>query len=347
MQKPTDSSAVTNDEAVQRSLHVSDTKTRDFPTIPSERNSTQARTQLMLYHRLLSGVVQSPSDLEFKAHNLDFDAFWLRVGVDPYESFSDQFCEQTGLSHNSIPDQQEPTTGNGDAKRAQFSLNTLVDVWKKYIGLLGITSVDPMLTLNYRRRATSGRKKRRRTIDRKGQATSSREETELGRAIIASLAQVEHEDPALAHAIAESLRDAQTSGSPVPEQTSPGSAGSPSKRTAESDPDEPDTNPDSHVEKENGQGTELIGSTSFAMDDAALDSRLGKTLEWWHGVRQPEGVELEDTGRCKWVLPSLTLQHFADLFVNSTCEFRTSCEWREKKSHEFLSKLRPGTRDTS
>jgi len=310
MQTPTDGSSVTNDGAVQWSLHVSDTKTRDFPTIPSERNSTQARTQLMLYHRLLSGVVQSPSDLEFKAHHLDFDAFWLRVGVDPYEPFSDRFCEQTGLSPNTTSstldtlDQKDSTAGNGDTKRAQFSLNTLVDIWKKSIQLLGITSVDPTLTLNYRRRATSRRKKRRRTIDGKGQATSSREENELSRAIIASLAQAEHEDPALAHAIAESLRDAQAAGSPVPEQASPGSAGSPSKRSAESDPDEPDTNPDKLVEKEDGRGSELIGSTSFTMDDAALDSRLGKSLEWWHGVRQPEGVELEDTGRCKYALPS-------------------------------------------
>ena len=299
MQKPTNGSSVTNDWAVQ-SLHVSDTKTRDFPTIPSERNSTQARTQLMLYHRLLSGVVQPPSNLESKAHHLDFDAFWLKVGVDPYELFSDQFCEQTGLSPNttsSTPDQQDSPAGNGDAKPAQFSLNTLVDAWKKSIQLLGITSVDPTLTLNYRRRATSGRKKRRHTIDRKGQATSSREETELGRAIIASLAQAEHEDPALAHAIAESLRDAQAVGSPVPEQASPESAGS--KRSAESDPEEQDTKPDIPVEKENDRGSELIGSTSFVMDDAALDSRLGKTLEWWHGIRQPEGVELEDTGRCK------------------------------------------------
>ena len=260
----------------------------------------------MLYHRLLSGVVQSPSDLESMAHHLDFDAFWLRVGVDPFEPFSDQFCEQTGLSSNAIPptpDQQGSTTGNGDAEQTQFCLNTLVDIWKRYIHLLGIASVDPTLTLNYRRRAASGRKKRRRTNDGKGQATSSREENELSRAIIASLAQAEQEDPALAHAIAESLRDAQAAVSPAPEQAPPRPTVSPSKRGAESDPDEPDTNPENPVEKESGQGSEFIGSTSFAMDDAALDSRLGKVLEWWHGARQPEGVELEDTGRCQYVLP--------------------------------------------
>ena len=133
---------VTNDRTVQRVLFVSDTKTRDVPTIPPERNSIQARTQLMLYHRLLSGTIQSPSNPECKVHHLDFDVFWLRVGVDPFEPFSDQFCEQTGLSSYDailrIPDQQGATADNEGTKRTQFCLNTLVDVWNKYLHLLGI-----------------------------------------------------------------------------------------------------------------------------------------------------------------------------------------------------------------
>lgn len=263
----------------------------------------------MLYHRLLSGIIQFPSDLEPGAHHLDFDVFWLRVGVDPYEPFSDQFCEQTrSSSHGAAsptPDQQGSTAGNGDAKRSQFCLNTLVDAWKKSLHLLGIATVDPTLTLNYRRRITSGRKKRRRTNDGKGRATSSLEEKELDRAIIASLAQVQHEDQALANAIAESLRDAQSAGNLVSEQASVQLTAPPSKRSAEPDSDEPDTNPDNRAEgpEAKDRGSDLIGSTSFVMDDAVLDSRLKKVLEWWHGVRRPEGVELEDTGRCQCVSP--------------------------------------------
>jgi hypothetical protein len=298
-----DGRSVTNGQAIQPSLRVSDTKTRDTPTIPSERNSKQARTQLMLYHRLLSGIIQSPSDLELQGHHLDFDVFWLRVGVDPYEPFSEDFCEQTELSSPSdgarTPDTQEPVENSGDARRTQFCLNTLVDNWKRSLHVLGMPSMDPTLTLNYRRRATSKRKKRRRTDDGGGQAVGSREEEELNQAITASLAQAEHEDPALAYAIAESLRDARAVGTPVPEQASPQSTGSPPKRDAESDPEEPHTN---RTEEEKGRGSELIGSTSFTMDDAALDSRLEKVFEWWHGVRRPEGVELEDTGRCQYVL---------------------------------------------
>ena len=264
----------------------------------------------MLYHRLLSGLIQSSSDLELKAHHLDFDVFWLRIGVDPYEPFSDGFCEQTGLSSYDVvsrtPENRGSTADNEDAKRTQFCLHTLVDAWKRTLRLLGIASVDPTLTLNYRQRETSRRKRRRRANDGKRRAMNSQEE-ELNRAIIASLAQADQEDPALAHAIAESLRYAQAAGTPISEQAPPQPKDSPSKRDAESDPDETDTKLDNCLEEETGRGSELIGSASFVMDDAALDARLEKVLEWWHGIRQPEGVELEDTGRCKYVLPSPSL----------------------------------------
>ena len=300
---------IANGRDVERSLHVSDTKTRDMPTVPSERNSMQARTQLMLYHRLLSGLIRSSPDLERKSHHLDFDVFWLRIGVDPYEPFSEGFCKETGLScYDAVsrtPDKQGSSTDKEDGKRTQFCLNSLVDIWEESLRLLGIIFVDPTLTLNYRQRTTSRRKRRRRTNDGKGQAASSQEEKELNQAIIASLAQEEHEDPALANAIAESLQDAQVAGNPTSGQPSSKKRVSPSKRDAESDPDEPDVQSDSRTEEQKGRGPELIGSTSFLMDEAALDARLERVLEWWHGVRQPEGVELEDTGRCQYVCLSL------------------------------------------
>ena len=351
MEKPIDGSPITNGQSAERFLRVSDTKTRDVPTIPPERNSTQARTQLMLYHRLLSGIIQSSSDLGLNTRNLDFDAFWLRIGIDPYVPFSDGFCEQTGLPAYDVashtPEQQGSTAGNEDAKRAQFCLHTLVDEWKETLRRLEITSVDPTLTVNYRKRETSRRKRRRRANDSKRRATDSQEEKELNQAIIASLAQADHEDPALACAIAESLRYAQASGTPVSEQAPSQPTGSPSKRDAESDPDETGMKSDNRTEDEKDRGSEVIGSTSFVMDDAALDVRLEKVLEWWHGIRRPEGVELEDTGRCQYVLSPLTAQFLADVFAYSSCEFSTSCEWREKKSNEFLSKLRSRSRDAA
>jgi hypothetical protein len=286
-------------------LRISDTKTRDTPTVPPERNSTQARTQLMLYHRLLSGLVQSPPDFDLKAHHLDFDVFWLRVGVDPYKPFSDGFCEQTGLlAHDAVAPTSEKrfhSPEKGDAKQTHFCLNILVDIWRKSMNLLGITSVDPTLTLNYRRREKSGPRKRRRTKDAQGQTILSLEEKEINQAMIASLAQAEHDDPGLTHAIAESLRDAQAVGNSVPEQTTFRPSASLSKRDAESDPDESDLDSGNRAEEGKDRGSGLIGSTSFVMDDGVLDARLEKVLDWWHGIRPPEGVEMEDTGRCQCV----------------------------------------------
>lgn len=346
-QEQVEGDPVGDGRAVQRSLRIYDTKTRDTPTVPLERNSTQARTQLMLYHRLLSGHVQSSSGSELKADHLDFDVFWLRVGVDPYEPFSHGFCEQTGLSTDgsmaNTSERQGSSVENEDTNQTHFCLNTLVDAWKKSIHLLGITSVDPTLTLNYRRRTTSGRKKRRRSD--KGQM-SSLEEKELDQAIVASLAQADHDDPALACAIAESLRDAGTTDNRILGQNPIQLLGSPSKRNAGSDPDESDLNSNKGAEEGSNRGSELIGSASFVMDDAALDSRLEKVLEWWHGIRLPEGVELEDTGRCQYVSCPVVAQRPADLFARSSCEFSTSCEWREKKHNELLSKLRSRTPNT-
>ena len=43
--------------------------------------------------------------------------------------------------------------------------------------------------------------------------------------------------------------------------------------------------------------------------------------------------------------PFLVVECPADLFMRSSCEFNTSCEWREKKHNELLSKLTHWTRD--
>ena len=113
---------------------------------------------------------------------------------------------------------------------------------------------------------------------------------ELNQAILASLTQAEHEDPALAYAIAESLRDAQAARNLVSGQAPSQPVGSPPKRNAESDAKEPDMKSDNRVEEEKGRGSELIEFASFMMDDAVLDGRLEKVFEWWHVTRSPEGT---------------------------------------------------------
>ena len=73
--------------------------------------------------------IQSSSDLELDAHGLDFDVFWPHIGADPYEPFSDGFCEQTKLSSHEVvsctPKNQGSTADNKDARRTQFCLRAL------------------------------------------------------------------------------------------------------------------------------------------------------------------------------------------------------------------------------
>lgn len=44
--------------------------------------------------------------------------------------------------------------------------------------------------------------------------------------------------------------------------------------------------------------SDIIGTKTFAADDALLDAHLTDVLEWWHGVRPPRGVEVNLARRC-------------------------------------------------
>jgi exonuclease V len=54
----------------------------------------------------------------------------------------------------------------------------------------------------------------------------------------------------------------------------------------------------------------IIGSHVFTHDRVLLANSLESVLHFWMGVRQPEGVGIENVSRCGW------------------CEFEEGCEWR-------------------
>lgn len=63
----------------------------------------------------------------------------------------------------------------------------------------------------------------------------------------------------------------------------------------------------------------ILGIKKFLMDEDRLDAHLRDVLQWWLGFRPPRGVELAQSSRC------------------GTCEYRESCEWRERKAFEASS----------
>ncbi|CRK14796.1 hypothetical protein BN1708_011257 [Verticillium longisporum] len=66
----------------------------------------------------------------------------------------------------------------------------------------------------------------------------------------------------------------------------------------------------------------LIDNRIFPMDDAALDSYLGGTMQWWKAEREPKGVQIEDAWKCLY------------------CEFAEVCTWRKSMDEGRLRSSR-------
>ncbi|KAH7338830.1 exonuclease V a 5' deoxyribonuclease-domain-containing protein [Rhizoctonia solani] len=76
---------------------------------------------------------------------------------------------------------------------------------------------------------------------------------------------------------------------------------------------------DSKRKQEDHEG--VIGVVEFEHDGVLLDTHLSSVLDFWHDRRAPRGVDLEDTGRCRY------------------CEFSEGCEWLEAKAKEITQGL--------
>lgn len=67
---------------------------------------------------------------------------------------------------------------------------------------------------------------------------------------------------------------------------------------------------------------EIMGSKTFAMDAAVLESYINREMQWWRGEREPQGVVIEEAFKCR------------------SCEFADDCEWRLRKIEEATQKVR-------
>lgn len=74
---------------------------------------------------------------------------------------------------------------------------------------------------------------------------------------------------------------------------------------AETSPPEP-----APLKRKRAKAGSIIGSHIFTHDRSLLADSLSRTVGFWMGTREPEGVSIEHTDRCRW------------------CEFEQGCEWR-------------------
>ncbi|GES95007.1 exonuclease V [Rhizophagus clarus] len=65
-----------------------------------------------------------------------------------------------------------------------------------------------------------------------------------------------------------------------------------------------------------------LGSKYFDYDEKQLENYLKKTVKYWKGYRNPEGVPIEDAWKCQ------------------KCDFAENCEWRLNKIKEHAQRRR-------
>ncbi|KIK99480.1 hypothetical protein PAXRUDRAFT_822717 [Paxillus rubicundulus Ve08.2h10] len=341
----------TSDDAYE--LRIIDYKTRRASYVPLDEETLSPRLQLMLYHRMLSSVLAPES--------FDFEVLWKRLNLDPTKPFSDRFLQNLNW-------------GSRMNKDCHVDLNCLVAEWTSTLHSerargSRLTGVSPELQIVYRRSVFAGKQqgkgkgKARETVDIDDplEALAFQEELDIARGIEESLRQICHngdEASRLAQVVAQNLKQARPSDVGVAWKqvvNPPGSeqedyelawaiqqsllscadnarakiSRSTLSREPERGPDDRSSGTTGLQGADSGKAEELstsdmspiIGTKEFRMNDDQLDAHLADVLQWWFGSRPARGVEVAQTNRC------------------FTCEYRESCEWREKKARETATSV--------
>ncbi|KAF9015724.1 exonuclease V a 5' deoxyribonuclease-domain-containing protein [Cyathus striatus] len=116
-------------------LRITDTKTRKTESLPPDEDTLSARLQVMLYHRLLSGLLSQSQPFQFSS-------FWEKLNLKTSKPFSPNFLIQAGLTSD-------------NRHFACACLDELSNSWLKLIPELGFSTVHPTLQLSYRLRSPS------------------------------------------------------------------------------------------------------------------------------------------------------------------------------------------------
>ncbi|KAJ7447250.1 exonuclease V [Mycena latifolia] len=306
----------------QHSIRVIDTKTRRTNSLPSDEDTEPARLQVMLYHRLLTGLLD-------KAAPIDYSALWTRLDLDPYAPFSEVFIQQTAA-----------ILGGGDS--LPTCLNDVVLLLRFRVAALGLPALDSMLEIIYR--SQNKYSVQRHWGKDKGRATflpTNREDEDIAKAIELSLADAFKAD--LATALKESalvdvppaasahLGDFNFHETPLENVQGPSNIptgySTPILNNEQRDEQQSIHNesaaPDDFLPPaQEAAASDIIGTKEFPMDDTLLDTYLTSALQWWQGARKARGVSERQTGRC------------------FSCEYRNDCEWREQKAAEAALRYR-------
>ena len=179
-------------------LRIVDYKTRRSSNIPLDEDALSPRLQLMMYHRMLSSLLEPEA--------FDFDLLWNRLNLDPTKPLSARFLKDIHWEQRQL----DPTDCN-------VHLNRLVSEWictvqRKCAGLIGISQ---QLQIIYRQSVFAGKQrdkgKQKATeavdLDDPLEALALQEELDLSRAIEESLSEMGHQEAGqVAHHVAQNVK---------------------------------------------------------------------------------------------------------------------------------------------
>ncbi|KAJ7222871.1 exonuclease V [Mycena haematopus] len=290
------------------------TFTRRRDSLPSDEDTESAQLQVMLYHRLLTHLLDTSA-------LFDFSVVWTSLGLRHSAPFSPAFLKQTTqiLGPDSVPiiyrSQNKYSRRSGKGKGREDTM---------YIPAI-----------------------------REDEELAKAIEMSLEDVFEGELAAALKESAALANALPAAF-DLETQTGPDQEGVQGHGTfatgldlslvSGPSTGTLGSDNDQAQSASalvkqstladigDSPLPRETGATRrEIIGTKEFTVNDTILDTFLHNALDWWRGKRAARGVSDRQTNRCY------------------SCEYQNDCEWREQKALERLAqaKHRRGSKEAT
>lgn len=302
--------------------------------MPAEEDTLSARLQLMVYHKLLCGLLAH----RLSPHALNFTVLWAREKLSPTAPLSEKFIRQAELYRLGGPE-------------TIWTLDQLVGIFRTSVEALSVQGVDPELTVEYRTQNNKdyfSRSKSPRKGSAKGKErafdedvpmssqTDRAEEAEVEETLLASSQDMAiSSQPSTTHTVwpSRSAPYPDPGGSLTASEhwgSAPGEADADevasdrqlqwaieqSLHTANPDPD-PDavssadevaeqastadediTEEDDEAETSAHKKWSVIGIKTFRYNEEFINDYLTSILEYWRGHRAPNGVEIALTRRC-------------------------------------------------
>ncbi|KIV94905.1 hypothetical protein PV10_02626 [Exophiala mesophila] len=268
-----------------RRIYISDVKTRGVLSLPTGSSIRPTIVQLHIYHYMLENMAQG---------NFTLDVLSDRYNFDVNEPFSDEFIAQIGNLNQGPFDlglSQEPS--NDDDEMEIDDKDEIVPSTQDTIDILlqnnNVTSLWNLMLDQLRQTFIVS-------------SSPRPNDTHQGHDITSSTADNETLGPTSTPSLSQTLT--LTSLPPLPTRLSPVLTANyiSSHVTDPSDPSKP----------------RVIGSKSIIFNPSFLKNYLYDALAFWRGERQPKGVTLSETWKCR------------------VCEFRDGCEWLKEQDDRVL-----------